>query len=255
MFVYPTYFFGMLLYLYKNKVMKKCAVCENEFLETNIIKYCCSKKCSNEKRNKDRQKKPIEFECVICNTKFTQKRKDNLTCSGTCSQKLWTKNNPEKDWERQNGKDAKVRRKKWIEKNYDVFRKTQNKSKLKRYHNDINYKIQRNVSNLIKAYFKKKNIPKRSKTLIILGCSYEDFRQHLESQFQDWMSWDNHGKYEKDKFNIGWDIDHIIPLDSAKIEEDIIRLNHYTNLQPLCSKINRDIKRNLTNFNIENFVE
>jgi len=26
-------------------------------------------------------------------------------------------------------------------------------------------------------------------------------------------------------------------------EEDVIKLNHYTNLQPLCSKINRDIKR------------
>ena len=26
-------------------------------------------------------------------------------------------------------------------------------------------------------------------------------------------------------------------------EEDILKLNHYTNLQPLCSKINRDIKK------------
>ena len=44
--------------------------------------------------------------------------------------------------------------------------------------------------------------------------------------------------------NNGWDIDHIIPLTSAINEEDLIKLNHYTNLKPLCSKINRDIKRN-----------
>ena len=40
------------------------------------------------------------------------------------------------------------------------------------------------------------------------------------------------------------DIDHIIPLSSAKTEEDIIRLNHYTTLQPLCSYTNRYIKKN-----------
>ena len=56
------------------------------------------------------------------------------------------------------------------------------------------------------------------------------------------MIWENKGLYNGE-FNFGWDIDHIIPLSSAKTEKDIIRLNHYTNLQPLCSKINRDIKK------------
>jgi hypothetical protein len=37
------------------------------------------------------------------------------------------------------------------------------------------------------------------------------------------------------ELNKSWDIDHIIPISSAKTKEDIIRLNHYTNLQPLCS--------------------
>lgn len=36
-----------------------------------------------------------------------------------------------------------------------------------------------------------------------------------------------------------------IPLSSVTSEEDIIRLNHYTNLQPLCSYINRYIKKDL----------
>jgi hypothetical protein len=40
------------------------------------------------------------------------------------------------------------------------------------------------------------------------------------------MSWENHGMY-------GWHIDHIIPLASAKDEDEIYKLCHYTNLQPL----------------------
>jgi hypothetical protein len=61
------------------------------------------------------------------------------------------------------------------------------------------------------------------------------------------MNWDNYGRYKKDCFNYGWDIDHIAPLSSAITEKELLRLFHYTNLQPVCSKFNRDIKRhNLT---------
>ena len=58
------------------------------------------------------------------------------------------------------------------------------------------------------------------------------------------MNWNNYGIYNGE-FNYGWDLNHIIPISSAKSEEEIIKLNHYTNLQPLCSKTNRDIKRNI----------
>lgn len=56
------------------------------------------------------------------------------------------------------------------------------------------------------------------------------------------MTWENRGMYNGE-LNYGWDIDHKIPLATAINEEDIIRLNHYTNLQPLCSYTNRHIKR------------
>jgi len=86
---------------------------------------------------------------------------------------------------------------------------------------------------------KKKN---NKKTITILGCSITEFGKYLESKFDDWMNWDNKGLYNGE-FNYGWDIDHIIPVSTTETEEEILRLNHYTNLQPLCSKINRDIKK------------
>jgi len=45
------------------------------------------------------------------------------------------------------------------------------------------------------------------------------------------MSWENHSIH-------GWHIDHIIPLSSANNKEDLYKLCHYTNLQPLWAKDN-----------------
>jgi len=105
------------------------------------------------------------------------------------------------------------------------------------------FKLKKNIRSLIRNSFYYRNFNKKSKTVEILGCSYEEFKIYLESKFESWMSWENRGWYNGEH-NYGWDIDHIIPLDTAITEEDVIRLNHYTNLQPLCSYINRVIKKN-----------
>jgi 5-methylcytosine-specific restriction endonuclease McrA len=56
------------------------------------------------------------------------------------------------------------------------------------------------------------------------------------------MSWENYGLYNGE-LNYGWDIDHIIPLSKASTKDEFYELSHYTNMQPLCSKTNRDIKK------------
>lgn len=108
---------------------------------------------------------------------------------------------------------------------------------------DSLYKLKYNIRGLINISIKDKGYRKKSKTNIILGCGYDDFKLYMESKFESWMTWENHGLYNGE-LNYGWDIDHIIPTSKASTEEELIRLNHYTNLQPLCSRINRDIKRN-----------
>ena len=55
------------------------------------------------------------------------------------------------------------------------------------------------------------------------------------------MNWNNYGN-PKDgilELNKTWDLYHIKPLITGKTEEEIIKLNHFTNYQPLCSYINR----------------
>jgi len=50
--------------------------------------------------------------------------------------------------------------------------------------------------------------------------------KYIENKFTIGMTWENYGRG-------GWEIDHIIPISSAKTKEDVLKLCHYTNLQPL----------------------
>jgi hypothetical protein len=72
---------------------------------------------------------------------------------------------------------------------------------------------------------------KKSKTFEIIGCTPEFLKEYIEKQFIKGMEWSNHSVY-------GWHIDHIIPLSSANTEEEIYKLCHYTNLQPLWAENN-----------------
>ena len=113
-----------------------------------------------------------------------------------------------------------------------------NKMEKERKNTEPLYKLICNIRSLICSKIK-------SNGYQILGCSFEDFKIHLENQFTEWMNWENYGN-PKDRIfehNKTWDIDHIIPLASATSEEELLKLNHYTNLQPLCSYENRFVKK------------
>ena len=107
---------------------------------------------------------------------------------------------------------------------------------------DPTYKIKSNLSANLYQALKKNGYTKNSQLFIALGCTYQEFKTYIESKFDNWMSWDNYGLYDG-KCNTGWDIDHIIPTSTGTNKDSIYKLYHYTNLQPLCSKINRDIKK------------
>ena len=114
--------------------------------------------------------------------------------------------------------------------------------------NDLVYRLKIKLRKKIGKSLRNKGYTKNSRTYDILGCSYKDFKIYIESLWEDWMNWENYGLYNG-KENYGWDFDHIVPLSSAKCEEDIIKLNHYTNIQPLCSYVNRCVKRGNINYN------
>ncbi len=101
------------------------------------------------------------------------------------------------------------------------------KSKLK---SDPLFAVKKRIRSLISNAFASIGCRKNADTQRILGCTFEEFQQHLERQFTDGMSWE--------KMGVEIHMDHIIPLATAKTEQDVIALNHFSNLRPLWAEEN-----------------
>lgn len=179
---------------------KNCKNCGFKFKALGKQIYC-NENCKIAYRKLKRKKLPINKNCVICDTKFIQKRKDKITCSESCSQKLWVKNNPEKNFERYNGESAKKRKALWSLNNKDKLRKIKQRYKKKRRQNDINFKLNELISNSIRQGILDKGFKKWSN---IVGYTTEELKYHLESTFENGLTWEVYLKGD-------YHIDHIIP--------------------------------------------
>jgi len=109
-------------------------------------------------------------------------------------------------------------------KNIIEVREKANKYRKHRRKTDPMFKLTCNIRTLIYATIKSRGDVKKSKSYEILGCTYEEFKAHLEKQFTNGMNWLNQGE---------WHLDHIYPASKAISESHLIELNHYTNFQPL----------------------
>jgi hypothetical protein len=75
-----------------------------------------------------------------------------------------------------------------------------------------------------------------SRMMALIGCSPDELRQWIESQWEDWMTWDNIGGIKDGN----WQIDHIVPCSwfDHENDEDLAICWHYMNIRPLCSLAN-----------------
>jgi hypothetical protein len=122
---------------------------------------------------------------------------------------------------------------KWINENKDNVAKNKRKWKINQKKINPIYKLDENIRKIILNAFKKglNQTSKKAKAEEILGCTIIEFLDHIESKFQDGMTFQNHGIK-------GWHLDHITPTCFAETEKELLLLNHYTNFQPLWAKDN-----------------
>lgn len=166
------------------------------------------------------------------------KNREAYNAKALVSAKRYHKENREKI-----SQQKKERRKNRTEDQKSKDRDRDNKRTQRRRKERPLYRLSQNISGLLRVSFKKKGYRKKNKTEDILGLSIEQFKKYMESLFEPWMNWDNYGGGFVSLINTKWEIDHIVPISTAKSAEDVIRLNHFSNLRPLCVFTNRYLKK------------
>lgn len=109
-------------------------------------------------------------------------------------------------------------------KNREYFRLYKQKRRL-----DPEYKLKENL----RTYFYRTITNKSNSVFKYLGCSTNEFKIHIEQQFDENMNWGNYGSY--------WEVDHINPIENYNFdnENEIYECWNYINLQPLTINKNR----------------
>jgi hypothetical protein len=92
------------------------------------------------------------------------------------------------------------------------------------------FRIQRNVSKAVWQALKMNGSGKSHPTWKALPYTPQELKEHIEKQFEPWMTWENHGE---------WHIDHIypqskLPYDSL-VHPNFQKCWALENLQPLCA--------------------
>jgi hypothetical protein len=247
--------------------MKKCSKCDFEkevnLFPTigNICKECKNEYSKNQKRklkeinpekyseskkkyylnNKDKFKEwDVKSRNNPLNKEKRKKYRQNNKEILLYQQKEYYQNNKKNISEKQkqyyldNKGKIKERNLNYVKNNKDKLNESRRNWHKNKLETDKLYLVKCKIRSSINSAFERifnGTYKKSKKSNDILGCSYDDFKIYIENKFDENMNWDNHGEY--------WEMDHIIPISWAKTEEEIYKLNHYTNFQPLIKQINK----------------
>ena len=149
--------------------------------------------------------------CLDCTKIYRKEKYQKNKRMERATNKAWARNN-------------KKRRKVYLKKYQEINRTENNTRQRAIWASNPLHKIKKTIRTSLYKALKNKNYTKKSRTHTILGCSWNFLKSYIETQFSRGMSWENHGE---------WHLDHIVPVSLGETEEEIVSLNHYTNLQPL----------------------
>jgi hypothetical protein len=217
-------------YRFKSKLITPCIACKKEYIKLNKDKLNEYGRDYYEKNRDNRllyrrkyYKKNKDSEDARRKV-YEEKNKDKMKQYRKQYRKEYYKKNKDrinenaKKWREKNPDKAREKNKRCYERDKDV----KNEKRRARTANDNLYKLKNNLRSSLHQSLKRLGYTKKSKTCEVLGCDYDFLRNWLQL----------------DLYNENSHIDHVVPLSLAKDEEDVITLNHYSNLQIISCKDN-----------------
>lgn len=122
-------------------------------------------------------------------------------------------------------------------------------AEIKRLAKDPAFRLRKMLKNSIYVALKRNKSTKNNLSILKhLPYSMEELKQHLESQFESWMNWNNWGIYDPKSWNDNdsstwtWQIDHIVHHSNFRYtsmdDEAFQKCWSLANLRPLNSKQN-----------------
>ena len=236
-------------------------------METKICKKCGKEKPLTEYRktyNKKYDRFYYRTECHDCELNYGRKyelsRPDRTEYKKEYNKKYREENidtlkEKNREWREKNKEKIQEQRKEKYKNNRDTILEKQkeyyqkNKEKVLDYHHKYNkdnsellaekayeyqkykvatddfYKFKRLIRDCVLKSFKRTNHRKSSYAKEIIGINFDEAWKYLKETWKKNYGTDYNGE--------PYHIDHIVPLSTAKTEEEVIRLCHYTNLQLL----------------------
>lgn len=219
--------------------MKQCKICLLNLKDSEFEKWKCTcKKCRYIiKNNRNRNKNYLvdldlkEKRCNKCKLwkevfLFGKKKENKDGLNTVCKEcrKIYSKIAYSRHSEK-----IKENRKNYYKNNKEKVITKMTIYKKMKFETDPFYRMTRRLRNRLYYALKNTTWKKNTHFTEYIGCDRDTLISHIQSQFTEGMTWDNLGD---------WHIDHKEPLSLAKTEEELYKLCHYTNLQPLWAKDN-----------------
>jgi hypothetical protein len=213
----------------KDGINRHCRECRKKYYKKNK-EYLNEKKKTYYKKNKEKfdekNKEYYKKNKEVVDKKHKEYYYNNKETVGA-RQRKYNKENKEK---------INSRSKKHYIENKEKINRRRVKLNKEKYKNDTNFRLRQVISAQINKLLKKQDGSKNKLSILkYLPYTIEELKKHLESLWENWMSWDNYGKYEEGKKK--WNIDHIIP-QSLLLYDSMEHLNFLKcwaleNLRPL----------------------